>query len=174
MYCVNCKAEIGNNNFCPKCGTPIQSQQNGMSLPRGVACDTNGVIRWLWKERDFTRYFFMDTSRVGYKYVQNKKEETVASAFKELVKSGIDLAASNIAMDSEAYAGQDLPWEASGEGIGSAYLTFSYIKKVKRNPKKCEIKLKESISSLTIQMTSEQYPFIVDYIIQHAPNAKVK
>lgn len=154
-------------------GTPIQGQQNESSLPRGIVRDAQNVIRWTQKERDYSLYFFMDSGRIGYKVVHNPKEDTVGSAFKDLLKSGAELAADNIAMDSETYAGQDLPWDESG-GVGSTYLTFSYIKKVKLNPKKCEIKLKESISRMTLEMTEEQYPFIAEYIIQHVQGAKVK
>lgn len=91
-----------------------------------------------------------------------------------MVKSSVDLAASNNAMDSEAYSGQDIPWEANGEGIGSTYLTISYIKKVKRNPKKSEIMLKENISCMTVRMTAEQYPYVEEYILRQVNDVVVK
>lgn len=91
-----------------------------------------------------------------------------------MVKSGFELAADNIVMNSDSYNGQDLPWDPSGNGIGSTYLTFTYIKKIKKNPKKHEITLKESISSLTLRMNEQQYEYVLDYILRCVPNAKVK
>lgn len=174
MYCTNCGTKVEKGNFCPQCGTPINRQQSSISLPHGVIQDDNGVIRWAWKERGYTNYYFMDQNRIGYRCVHDQKDDTLGNAFRELAKSSMDLAASNVIMDSEGYTGQDMPWEPNGEGIGSTYLTFSFIKKVKRNPKKSEIMLKENISSMTVRMTAEQYPYIEERIIRHVNGAAVK
>ena len=62
-----------------------------------------------------------------------------------------------------------------GSKVGSsAYLTFSLLKKIRLNPKKSELLLKENISSLSLRMAAQQYPFILDYVLRHAPQAKVK
>ena len=182
MYCTNCGTRVDSGNFCPQCGRPIVNRQapaqvvtppTGSSLPAGIDRDNKGVIRWTCPERDYTVHFYMDENRVGMRVVHKEREDTVGSAFKEMVKSGLELAANDIVMNSDAYSGQDLPWD-SNEGGNSSYLTFSYIKKIKQNPKKFEILLKESISSMSLRMTAQQYPFILDYIIRHVPDAKIK
>lgn len=174
MYCAKCGFKLDEGNFCPQCGArQITAQSGDNTLPEGVIRDENGVISWIWPERDYSVLFFMDTDRAGMKVVRKEKKETVGSAFKELVKSGVELVADNIVTDSDAYAGLDLPWDTAGGG-NSTYLTFKYLKKIKRNPKKNEIQLKENISSMTLYMTAQQYPFISDYVIRHAPDAKIK
>lgn len=174
MYCKYCGTMVNNGNYCPRCGKPIQIQRVYRALPAGITRDKNGVIYWNWQDRDYTLYFYMDSNRVGMKSVPKSKEDTIGSAFRDMVKSGLELAASSIVRSSDAYNGQDLPWDSSGEGVGSTYLTFSAIKKIKRNPRKYEITLKESISSLTLRMNEQQYEYILDCILRYAPNAKVK
>ena len=174
MHCTNCGTKVDNAKYCPRCGKPIQTQRADSTLPAGITRDKSGIICWAWQEREYTLHFYMDSNRVGMKSVPNKKEETVGSAFRDMVKSGLELAASSIVMSSDAYNGQDLPWDSSSDGIGSTYLTFSYIKKIKRNPKKHEITLKESISSLTLRMNEQQYEYVLGFILRCAPNAKVK
>ena len=177
MYCSKCGTKLDKGNFCPECGAPIQKRQTpdiSSSLPKGISVDGNGVISWIWQERDYTLYYYMDANKVGMNSVPNKKEDTLGSAFKDMLKSGLELVASEIVMNSDAYNGQDLPWDSLGNGVGSTYLTFSYIKKIKRNPKKSEIMLKESISGLTLRLSVQQYQFVLDYVLKQTPQAKVK
>ena len=192
MFCSNCGTSIEGGRFCPNCGAPVIHQptpapssavcssaspvraETGIALPQGITRSENGEIGWIWSERDYTLQFRMDEARIGYRCVPNPKEATVGSAFKELVKGGLELAADMIVMNSDAYIGQDLPWDSTDGSPGSIFLTFSAIKKIKAIPKKNEIKLKENISSITLRLTAQQYPFVLDYVTRHAPHAVIK
>jgi len=90
------------------------------------------------------------------------------------VKSGAALVADNIVMNSDSYTGQDMPWDTSDEGANSISVGFAYIKKIKSNPKKGEIKVSENITSITLNVTPQQYDFIFNYIVAHCPNAKIR
>ena len=185
MFCTNCGNKIENGNFCPNCGAtvarrraadvPAQERgERGQALPEGMFRDEKGVIRWVNKEGNVIRFFWMDETRVGYRAVVEQQADTLGSAFKEFLKSGAALVADNIMTDSDSYSGQDMPWDTFDEGPNSMRLTFAYVKKIKGTPKKCEIKVSENISSVILYSTPQQYPFILDYLVSHAPNAKVK
>ncbi|MEE0875500.1 MAG: zinc ribbon domain-containing protein [Ruminococcus sp.] len=187
MYCANCGARLDEGNFCPRCGAPVIEYREPVklvensdpsfaatSLPEGIICDENGVIRWAWQERNYTHWFFMDEKRAGMRSVPVVKEETVGSAFKDMMKSGFELALSGIVRSSDCYNGQELPWESNGDGSGCLFLAFSSVKKIKGNPDKNEIRLKDILSNITLRVSAAQYPFVLDYVIRHAPQAKVK
>ena len=172
MYCANCGTKLDKGSYCPRCGAPVREQPT--ALPPGITRDENGALRWAWKDRDYTHYYCIDGSRVVMQSIPNEKEDTVGSAFREMMKSGLALVASGVVRSSDAYNGQDLPWDSTGDGVGGNALLLADIKKIKPNPKKNEIVLREILSTLTLHMTAAQYACILDCVIRSAPNARVK
>ena len=189
MYCTNCGKEIDDSKFCPYCGTkaenqtvPVQQESVCMAapslpfvnLPDGILVDENGVLHWAFSQKDYTYHFFMDDKRIGLTLVANPKPDTVGQAFRDMVKSGVELVATHIVMTSEAYNGMDLPWNSNGSGQSSSYLMFEPVRIIKGNPKKSEILIKQVLSAMQLCMTPEQYPFVLDYVMRHCPQAKLK
>ena len=189
MYCTNCGKEIDDSRFCPFCGTKAEDQtvtvQQGPvcmpahtlqigDLPDGISVDENGVLHWAFPQRDYTYHFFMDDKRIGLTLVANPKPDTVGQAFRDMVKSGVELVATHIVMTSEAYNGMDLPWNSNGSGQSSSYLLFEPVRIIKGNPKKSEILVKQVLSAMQLYMTPGQFPFILDFVVKHCPQAKVK
>ena len=142
------------------------------SLPNGLFRGQDGMIRWIISRKKDTLYFYLDKDAVGMTSVQ-KREDTVGQAFKDMMLSGLELAAGTIARSSESYNGQDLSWDSAGD-IGHASLSVPRIKKIKGNPNTGEIKLREILSNLTLYTEPGYYRYVLDYIISHAPEAQVK
>ena len=142
------------------------------SLPNGLFRGQDGMIRWIISRKKDTLYFYLDKDAVGMTSVQ-KREDTVGQAFKDMMLSGLELAAGSIVRLSEAYNGQDMPWDSTGD-IGHASLSVPRIKKIKGNPNTGEIKLREILSNLTLYTEPGYYRYVLDYIISHAPEAQVK
>lgn len=142
------------------------------SLPDGLFRGEDGYIRWIIPQRKETLYFYMDEKTVGMTSVENRKD-SLGQDFKDLVVGGISLAASCAVRFSDFYNGQDLPWESTGS-VGNTFLPVPRIKKIKGNPQKCEIKLREILSNLTLITAPEHYGFVLDYLTRHAPDAQVK
>lgn len=142
------------------------------SLPDGLFRGKDGYIRWIIPQRKETLYFYMDEKTVGMTSVE-KREDTVGHGLKDLVIGGISLAASCVVRFSDYYNGQDIPWESTGT-VGNLSLSVPNIRKIKGNTKKCEIKLREILSNITLVTAPQHYGFILDYVARNAPGAQIK
>ena len=204
MFCSNCGAQIKAGSFCPICSAqlingaasrqttsqpaglvPSVSYINGApnpnptveiwsdpSLPKGLFRGGDGMIRWIVTRKKYSMYFYLNEQTVGMTGVQ-KREDTVGQAFKDMMLSGLELAAGSIVRSSEAYNGQELPWNSNGD-IDNISLSVPRIRKIKGDPKTGEIKLREILSNLTLYTEPEYYRFVLEYIIHHAPEARMK
>ena len=142
------------------------------SLPKGLFRGRDGMLHWIIPRGKYTMYFYMDQKTVGMTSVE-KREDTVGQAFKDMMRSGLELAAGVAARSSEAYNGQELPWDSTGD-IANASLCVPRIRKIKGDPKTGEIKLREILSNLTLCTEPGYYRFVIDYIVHYAPGAQIK
>ena len=115
----------------------------------------------------------MTSEKIGYRYLSEKKEETVGSAFKNFLLSGLAMAADSAVMNSDTYSGQDMPWDFDHNDPGMIYLEFFYIKQIKAIEKQYCIKISQN-GTFKLYFEPQHYHFVLDYIIRHSPNAKLK
>lgn len=144
------------------------------ALPQDMFLDRDGYIRWSIPERDKTKYYFMNETRVGFVEFYPSKEQTAGG----LLKDAFKLAAGIAVISSETYHSSDLPWDLSDyEGGIGGYLDFDFrlVKKMKGNRRKNKIVLTEDLLlKFEVETNPEHYSFVLDYMLRHMPDVIVQ
>lgn len=198
MFCSRCGAQLTAGSFCPQCGAPAANQtaqpvglvpaapfgsgapkpdaavviRSDPSLPKGLFRGEDGMLRWIVPRKKYTMYFYMNDRIVGMTGVQ-QRDDTVGQAFKELLLSGLTLAAGSIVRSSQAYNGQELPWESTGT-VDNTYLSLSDVRTIRCGPQAGELRLRAILSDITLYTEPAYHRFVLEHITRQAPGARIK